>query len=167
MDAERKADAIISLAPNQQPTDCEFFGIKCQKRKDNSGLEDPLPGQEDKLALLRRHRDLLTWLLLGRGFHLCVVVDQVPEAAASAQKSESELSRQEIHPLPVRNLLPSHDKLLADAIVEEALPADRDRFRNYLSKHPLGLALIAAVSLSLIPRYIIRYSNKTLGPWHW
>ncbi|KPM37738.1 hypothetical protein AK830_g8828 [Neonectria ditissima] len=49
-----------------------------------------------------------------------------------------------MRPLPVVNFLDIDDKIYADAIVDEALPQDRARFRGYLSHRPLGLGLIAA-----------------------
>ena len=58
------------------------------------------------------------------------------------------------NPLPRLRQLPEVDFLafgndkLADAIIAEALPEDRDRFRAYLGKRPLGLGLITGVRLS-------------------
>ncbi|KAF5678612.1 DNA helicase [Fusarium heterosporum] len=47
-----------------------------------------------------------------------------------------------LRPLPVLNFLSINDPEYADCILEEALPQDRARFRQYLSKRPLGLGMI-------------------------
>lgn len=52
--------------------------------------------------------------------------------------------------MPTVNLLDFGDDVLADAIVQEALPIDRARFRGYLSNRHLGCGLIIAVSLTLL-----------------
>ena len=46
--------------------------------------------------------------------------------------------------LPVLNFLDIVHKEYADALVAEALPQDRERFRAYLSDRPLALGLIAS-----------------------
>ncbi|KAI8712839.1 AAA-12 domain-containing protein [Fusarium sp. LHS14.1] len=46
--------------------------------------------------------------------------------------------------LPSINFFDIEDKAYADAIVAEALPQDRSRFRGYLSNRPLGLGMITA-----------------------
>jgi hypothetical protein len=50
----------------------------------------------------------------------------------------------------------------ADALVEEALPQDRSRFRAYLSSRPLGLGLITSpVSLSSHTHdYILAFTDN-------
>lgn len=50
-------------------------------------------------------------------------------------------------PLPVVNFLNGRDDKYVDALMEEAPPQDRVRFRHYLSNRPLGLGLITEVSL--------------------
>jgi len=48
--------------------------------------------------------------------------------------------------LPIVNFLDCGDPKLADAIVQEALPGDRKRFRSYMENRFFGLGLVAAVS---------------------
>ncbi len=66
--------------------------------------------------------------------------------AATSMKLDKSL-----RPLPVSNFLDFGNDKLADAIVDEALPKDRVRFRGYLSKRPLGLGLITGVSIVFRP----------------
>ncbi|KAM0351036.1 hypothetical protein ACHAPU_002817 [Fusarium lateritium] len=49
-----------------------------------------------------------------------------------------------LRPLPVLNFLSINDPEYVDCILQEALPQDRARFREYLSKRPLGLGMITA-----------------------
>lgn len=51
-------------------------------------------------------------------------------------------------PLPSVNFFDVPDAAFVDAVVAEALPGDRERFRAYMSNRPLGLGLIIAVGLS-------------------
>ncbi|KAM0324628.1 hypothetical protein ACHAQA_008017 [Verticillium albo-atrum] len=46
--------------------------------------------------------------------------------------------------LPIVNLMDFSDSQYAEALLEEALPHDRDRFRGYLTERPLGLGLMTA-----------------------
>lgn len=48
--------------------------------------------------------------------------------------------------LPEVNLMKCADQDFINTVVDEALPDDRDRFREYFSKRPLGLGIITAVS---------------------
>lgn len=52
--------------------------------------------------------------------------------------------------MPTVNLLDFGDDVLANVIVQEALPIDRARFRGYLSNRHLGCGLIVVVSLTLL-----------------
>lgn len=52
--------------------------------------------------------------------------------------------------LPIVNFLDVEDTKYTDALLGEALPQDRARFRQYLSKRPLGLGLMTAVCFTLV-----------------
>ncbi|TIC98001.1 hypothetical protein CH35J_006902 [Colletotrichum higginsianum] len=49
-----------------------------------------------------------------------------------------------VHPLPFVNFLDFKDEEYATALVSEALPADQERFRAYMTHRPLGLGIITA-----------------------
>lgn len=53
--------------------------------------------------------------------------------------------------LPAVNFLDFGDSHLVDALLEEVLVEDRDRFSRYMSNRLLGLGLVTAVSLSPYP----------------
>lgn len=55
--------------------------------------------------------------------------------------------------LPVINFLDVDDDKYIDALLEEALPEDRTRFRRYLSSKALGLGIFAAVRISKAVKY--------------
>ncbi|KAK4097145.1 hypothetical protein N658DRAFT_561957 [Parathielavia hyrcaniae] len=48
--------------------------------------------------------------------------------------------------LPSKNLFAVQHKAYADELLAELLPADRDRFRRYMSDRPLGIGIIAAAA---------------------
>ncbi|KAH6854035.1 P-loop containing nucleoside triphosphate hydrolase protein [Chaetomium sp. MPI-CAGE-AT-0009] len=49
-----------------------------------------------------------------------------------------------LRPLPIVNLLEVQDQRYVDALLEEALPADRVPFREYLTKRILGIGIVIA-----------------------
>lgn len=81
------------------------------------------------------------------------VVRKLNSLAAEVTDSISQLSLGErkmyMETLPVVNLMKCPDRDFINAVVHEALPEDRDRFREYFSKRPLGLGIITAVSYLL------------------
>lgn len=70
----------------------------------------------------------------------------VTEVAASVSQLTLGEKKMYMETLPIVNLLSCTDQDLVNALVHEALPDDRDRFREYFSKRPLGLGIITAVS---------------------
>lgn len=116
----------------------------------------------------RLHRDLMRC----RGFYEFMVgvsdaaknpagpdvdIDSICDASQqlAGLAVESELRPEPgIRRLPVVNYLDIGNDEFVDALLEEALPEDRDRYRGYMSRRHLGLGLITAVSLSL-PTYCL------------
>lgn len=89
-------------------------------------------------------------LLRGTGYY-DVVVPQPKEEDRHLPVIENLRLEDQVADLPWSNFLNIKDEALVRCIVEEALPADRTRFRAYLSYRPLGLGLIASVSFQTKP----------------
>lgn len=96
----------------------------------------PVPDAVKYKMGLQRH------LLLGNGFYQFLRRASVSEGEEPTEAS----GRLDLGPktLPVVNLLDISAEH-ADALMEEALPADRARFRQYLTERPLGLGAITGV----------------------
>ena len=94
-----------------------------------------------KMAL---HRDLL----LGNGFYRSLRRMRPAPSAVKHEELAEAMGQLDLGPktLPVVNLLDVSAEH-ASALMEEALPADRTRLRQYLTARPLGLGAITAVSL--------------------
>ncbi|KAJ6783440.1 hypothetical protein PWT90_01687 [Aphanocladium album] len=130
-DAMRKVDAAFGVQEDADPTDMAAFGIVYKYDKKKLVFK---PGQEDKIAKMDSSRLLHRSLNLGRGFYIWMSQSPTPPLSFGT----------EIRPLPVANWLDIGNETLVRAIIDEAVPSDRARFRAYLSKRPLGLALIVA-----------------------
>jgi hypothetical protein len=133
-------DAISQFHPDAEPTNPVACGI---------------PNDADPRAIspeIKDRMDLHQAVMLGDGFYKWMVHPD----AVSLDKPGAKLRR-----LPVVNFLAFDDKQYADAIVEEALPVDRNRFRRYLSDRPLGIGIIIAVSQSCLYLSMPKYGTKT------
>lgn len=125
-DYERKVHAVCLFYPGTRPSNPVAVGLRAPGEQP---MTEPTPEQRAKEARvradvqqrLRLHRELVR----GSGF------STVPG------------------PLPFVNLLDFDDEDFVTCLLQEALPADRDRFRQYLSKMPLGLGAITAVSVCI------------------
>ncbi|KAG8167592.1 hypothetical protein KVR01_003281 [Diaporthe batatas] len=98
---------------------------------------------DDTKVKMELHRALLR----GTGFYQFMAAKPAvagPDDASTAMGNLSlgDTAPAELRQLPVVDLLGSDG--YADAVVEEALPADRQRFRAYMSKRLLGLGIITA-----------------------
>lgn len=98
---------------------------------------------DDTKVKMELHRSLLR----GTGFYQFMAakpaVAGTDEASTAMDKlSQGDKAPAKLRQLPVVDLLGS-DKY-ADAVVEEALPADRQRFRAYMSERLLGLGIMTA-----------------------
>ena len=136
-DAKRKVEAIAKLHPNAEPTNLGAW-VNVEGLSKNE-INDRVA--ELKATRLELHRAL--WR--GKGFHdwMMKPIASSKESDLSSALAAVTLDGSQVRPLPVENFL-DIDAKLADAIVEEALPGDRDRFRRYLSNRPLGLGIITA-----------------------
>lgn len=99
-------------------------------------------------------------LLRGNGFYQFMAAnpavtgaDEVTTTMESRRLDDKDPTK--LRQLPIFDLLGSGK--YADAVVQEALPADRQRFRAYLSKRLLGVAIITAVSYS--PSQLIHFDS--------
>lgn len=130
-------------------------------------MEMALPGAvpshqiDDSLDMM----DLQRALMRGTGYFDWMMRPSADLAEKMAATSLEPNSLPTLRPLPVVNFLEIADAKYVDALVEEALPQDRTRFRQYLSKRLLGLGIITAVSLissALSPIIISIMANSYL-----
>ncbi|KAK5658423.1 hypothetical protein OQA88_2401, partial [Cercophora sp. LCS_1] len=77
----------------------------------------------------------------GKGFYEWMV--NPPKSSVSSDLAVVTMGGAQIRPLLVENFLNINNDL-ADAIIAEVLPGDRNRFYCYLSNQPLGLGIITA-----------------------
>lgn len=84
-------------------------------------------------------------LMRGKGFYEWMTRPKQDISETSEVRSLSDKPAANMRLLPKVNFLDVRDAKYADAIVDEALPEDRARFRRYLSDRPLGLGIITAV----------------------
>ncbi|KAM0268096.1 hypothetical protein ACHAQH_010038, partial [Verticillium albo-atrum] len=80
----------------------------------------------------------------GNGFWDWMTSSDTGVEAASQTLSINEQAQGTLRRLPVVNFLDINDSKYIDALMEEALPHDRSRFRRYLSTSTLGLGMITA-----------------------
>lgn len=142
-DFERKVGAACLFATNAEPTNLEAYELGAESNLSEGDRRRVVADVKTKMQL---HRGLLR----GNGFYWFMagkqpsVGDQDVTDAMGALSVSSAVPA--LRPLPVVNFLDMNDKAYEDAVVEEALPADRQRFRAYLSTRPLGVGIITAVS---------------------
>lgn len=143
-DYERKVSAVNRFHPSAKPTNAGRLGL--------DDIREKLP--EERAKIINNVEDIMDLhrsLLRGNGFYSWMTkrIDSAGERSIGMDGLQMESTASiQLRPLPVVNFLNFNDDKHADAIVEEALPEDRARFRQYLSKRHLGLGLITAVSLS-------------------
>jgi hypothetical protein len=73
----------------------------------------------------------------------------LPQVVEGIENIELEPKSTPLRPLPTVNFLDIENQAYVNCILEEALPEDRARFREYLSNRPLGLGMITAVRTSI------------------
>ncbi|KKP02528.1 hypothetical protein THAR02_05390 [Trichoderma harzianum] len=126
-DYKLKVEATCAFLPNARPFNPIACGMPGQK--DAGRQLVPIPEEvKFKMAL---HRALLR----GNGFY-----DPIRADIGVTNKGELLLPKRP----PVIDLIDLPEEHL-NALIEEALPADRQRFVKYLSERPLGLGAITAV----------------------
>ncbi|EHK15923.1 uncharacterized protein TRIVIDRAFT_1445, partial [Trichoderma virens Gv29-8] len=95
--------------------------------------------------IVKDRMELHRALVRGNGFYEWMTKKDAPKSIADDMSSLSVADTGVTYrPLPSVNFLDFNDDARAEAIVNEALPHDRERFRGYLSNRPLGLGIIAA-----------------------
>jgi hypothetical protein len=112
--------------------------------------------QKRLLAKVRDRMDLHRAILRCQGFYDWMSKSEPSDIDEALETTTVEDSPPVLRPLPVENLLEGVDQEYAGAIIEEALPQDRARFRGYLTARPLGLGIITAVSNSMFISSIAR-----------
>ncbi|TFB02785.1 Regulator of nonsense transcripts 1 [Trichoderma ghanense] len=143
-DFKLKVNATWEFRPNAGPSNPVACGMPKEK-KDGESERVPIP--EDVKFRMALHRALLR----GNGFYDVLVqsADEVDELAENLATADLDVGVTEkgnlLLPkrLPVIDLINLPDEHLK-ALMEEALPADRQRFVKYLSERPLGLGAITA-----------------------
>jgi hypothetical protein len=155
-DAKRKVDAVGLFHPSAAPSNLGAHGMKQLDRystpEDVANWERLRPKVQDRMELHRM-------LLRGRGIWGWMTTKPHDEGSLSAQVANTGLQERNLllRKPPVVNFLDIPEEL-ATAIVAEALPVDRARFRAYLSDRPFGIGIISAVSypqcLALVDDYL-------------
>lgn len=151
-DCERRVRAVSLFHPLAQPSNPTKWSLP--DPNDSKNRDTPMTNdQKESLARLKNRMNLHRALVRGNGFYDWMTKD-APQTLDECKAFSSLAGSEAIikyRALPVVNFLDFGDDARADAIVNEALPEDRDRFRAYLSSRPLGLGIIAAVSCLLYP----------------
>lgn len=147
----RKVEAACLFQPGARPTNPKARGYNLHAGPDASRLvqQDAANVATDVGFHMALHRDLVR----GLGFY-----DTLRRRQAALAPEPLEAPLPPLLGLPVTSFLPA-DAALVEAILEEALPQDRTRFREYLAQRPLGLGLITAVSPSLSSRALLSGSH--------
>lgn len=143
--------------------DCErrVEAVNAFREDDKQALGDhdriPLDGLYNGASFsLRRqlHRDII----LGNGFFKALMEPapgNVTESLANVQLGA--VNPRQPRRLPSVNFLAGLSEENIDALVQEALPSDRVRFRQYLSDRPAGISIITGVSHIAYNKYIAVY----------
>lgn len=92
--------------------------------------------------------DLHRALMRGSGFFdwMTRPTSDIVEVMAVTSLQDTTTPTPKLRDLPVINFLQIDDDKFVDALIDEALPQDRARFRQYLSNRALGLGIVTAVS---------------------
>ncbi|KAL6811805.1 hypothetical protein V8C40DRAFT_270742 [Trichoderma camerunense] len=142
-DYKLEVEATCALWPNARPSHPIACGMSGQK--DANGQWVPIPEEiKFKMAF---HRALLR----GNGFYdvLVPLADEVYQLADQLANSSLDIGVTNMGELLLPKRLPVIDLIdlpqeHLNSLIEEALPADRQRFVKYLSERPLGFGAIVA-----------------------
>ena len=141
-DAQRKVQAAGLLHPTASPSNMEGRGIKAML----DSCATPAEAEREREETIKPIMDLQRSVMRGEG--LWEWMNHHPEDIVEKMKDVSleDSAPRQLIALPSTNLMGNLPPALADAIVAQALPEDRQRFRNYLSNLFLGVGIITAVS---------------------
>ncbi|KAI1213533.1 P-loop containing nucleoside triphosphate hydrolase protein [Annulohypoxylon truncatum] len=134
-DCERRINSVCQFRPNATTSNPGACGM----------LEaNDMPSEERacKVAQIEDTMDLHRALVRGNGFYDWMT--RPGTDIVDSMKAVSLQSQPTLRALPTENFLDTVDPKFADALIEELLPEDRNRFRQYLSDRPLSLGLITA-----------------------
>lgn len=142
-DIARKVDAVCEVREGARPSNPEVWGMPTEEANPSAHIP------EHVVFNMKLQRDLLR----GTGFYktLCghmVNLDDVSaedllsKTLAATHLDDSDLLSKR---LPIVDFLELPETYLL-SLMEEVLPADRERFIRYMSKRPLGLGIVTAVS---------------------
>lgn len=137
-ECERRFKSVCNFLPAAEPTQ-PLPGYKKQG--------NPVPSElQDKMQL---HRALLR----GNGFYSWMTANASNPSPSTPDITEeltsitpADKGKAIVRSLPVVNYFRLNDDAFTTAIVQEALPADQKRFKEYMSNRVLGLGIITAVS---------------------
>lgn len=144
LDCQRRVEAVALFHPLAEPSNPVRWGLP----NPDARADKRTPLTEEQSAILAKVKDnmeLHRALVRGNGFYDWMVkkpLDSIVDTMSSLSVADTAST---CRPLPCVNFLDFRDKARAEAIVNEALPDDRNRFRAYLSKRPLGLGIIIGV----------------------
>ncbi|RSL50912.1 hypothetical protein CEP54_011672 [Fusarium duplospermum] len=146
-DCKRKVDATVLFSPDAPPSNIIGCGLPLDP--ETGQIADNLSEEDSELLEKVQDRmDLHRALMRGAGFWDWMVFRSPQELVGASQAVNLVDAPPAPAPkprvLPSTNFLDFEDEAYADAIVAEALPHDRSRFRGYLSNRPLGLGMITA-----------------------
>ncbi|KAJ4328076.1 hypothetical protein N0V84_001444 [Fusarium piperis] len=146
-DCKRKVDATVVFTSEALPSN--IVGCGLPQDPETGELADNL--SEEEFELLEKVQDRMNLhraLLRGTGFWDWMVIRSLQDLAGPLQAMNLDdappAPAPKLRALPSTNFLDFEDEAYADAIVTEALPQDRSRFRGYLSNRPFGLGMITA-----------------------
>lgn len=148
LDCQRRVEAVALFHPLAEPSNPVRWGLPSPDARANKRT----PLTEEQRAILAKVKDnmeLHRALVRGNGFYDWMVkkpLESIVDTMSSLSVADTAST---CRPLPCVNFLDFRDKARAQAIVNEALPDDRNRFRAYLSKRPLGLGIITGVCPSI------------------
>lgn len=142
-------DAACQLHPEAAPSNPGMFGVGRSDRP-----EAPSAAHIQQRSVAGFQQELTRDLFRGRGFYRTLqrqaIKDrdcaEVLQALTLGDKPSPVHAPLDLKPLPVENFLDIKDQGFVDALLMEALPADRARLRQYMSERHLGLGLVTAVS---------------------
>ncbi|TPX18980.1 uncharacterized protein E0L32_011373 [Thyridium curvatum] len=126
-ECKRRVDALSDFRPGSEPTNLAAL------------VDLPPPAILDRMEL---HRTLLR----GTGFYAWMSQSAPAELGLEDAMASMPINGSRLRPLPSWDFLRfrKDDPEYAQAILEEALGADRTRFNAYLTSRPLGIGIITA-----------------------
>ncbi|KAL7809835.1 P-loop containing nucleoside triphosphate hydrolase protein [Trichoderma aethiopicum] len=147
-DCKRRVEAVSLFHPLAEPSNPFRWGLPdptMPARRQQALKDEEKANLALVMAQLRDRMELHRALVRGNGFYDWMTkkdgTGSIFDATSSLSLADTDVTCRR---LPCVNFLEFGDTVRADAIVNEALPIDRARFRAYLSNRPLGLGIIAA-----------------------